>query len=179
MRLLSPKEIDRILALGRMLSDQEITTILDEFQEEQPEIYRAIYGEPSDDIAEQDPEMASLYLELCFDIIWIYRRAFGKPPKPLNKEQWVLDSLTLLDAELKSLCDDMPMNEVFRSTLQQRLIQRSIEAGIQTELIQHLEREVQNYASFKRQRRSAIDITRNWLFVFVRLMDDLYSKKKA
>lgn len=123
--------------------------------------------------------MAGLYLELCFDIVWTYRKAFGKPPRPFGGQQWVLDSLTLLDAELKSLSDDVPMDEVFRSTLQQRLIQRSIESGIQIELIQYLEREVQNYASFKKQRRGAIEITRSCLFVVVRLMDDLYSKKES
>lgn len=34
MRSLSGKEIDRILARGRMLSDRDITTRLDEFQKE-------------------------------------------------------------------------------------------------------------------------------------------------
>jgi hypothetical protein len=43
MRALSRKEIDRILAKGRILLDHEITAILDEFQEKQPEIYQAIY----------------------------------------------------------------------------------------------------------------------------------------
>ena len=46
-----------------MLLDREITAILDEFQKKQPEIYPAIYGEPSDRIAEQNPEMANIYLE--------------------------------------------------------------------------------------------------------------------
>jgi hypothetical protein len=179
MRSLSEKEIDRILARGRMLSDRDITTMLDEFQKEQPEIYRAIYGEPSDAIAEDNPEMAGLYLELCFDIVWIYRKAFGKPPRPFGGEQWVLDSLTLLDAELKSLSDQIPMDQAFRSALQQRFLQRSIESGIQIELVRYLDREVQKYASFQRQRRCAIEITNSFLFVVVRLMDDLYSKKMS
>jgi len=179
MRSLSKQEIDAILARGRMLSDLEITAILDELQQQQPEIYRAIYGEPSDAIAECNPDMARLYLELCFDIIWIYRRAFAKPPRAFGGEQWVLDSLTLLDAELKSLSDDIPMNQAFRSRLQQRFVQRTIESGVQIELVQYLDSEVQDYASFQRQRRCAIEITNNFLFVVVRLMDDLYSKKKS
>jgi hypothetical protein len=162
MRSLSKQEIDRILARGRMLSDLEITAILDEFQEEQPEIYRAIYGEPSDAIAEHNSEMASLYLELCFDIIWIYRRAFGKPPRASGGEQWVLDSLTLLDAELKALSNDIVMDQAFRSSLQQRFVQRTIESGIQIELVQYLDSEVQRYASFQKQRRCAMEITNNW-----------------
>jgi len=178
MRQLTKKEIDRILARGKMLSELEITAILDEFQEEQPEIYRAVYGEPSDAIAEYNADMAGLYLELCFDIIWIYHKAFGKPPGASKGEPWVLDSLTLLDSELKSLSDAIPMEQAFRSSLQQRFVQRSIESGVQIELLQYLDQEVQQYASFKKARHSAIGVTNNFLFVVARLMDDLYGKRK-
>jgi hypothetical protein len=179
MGSLSKREIDRIVAWGQMLSDPEITTILDEFQEEQPEIYRAIYGELSDAIAEENPEMAKLFLELCFDIIWIYRKAFGKPPIAPVGEEWTLDSLTLLNSELQSLSDDVPMDKAFRSRLQQRFVQRSIESGLQTELLQYLDKETRKYASFKRKRRAAIEITNNFLFLVVRLMDDQYSRNKS
>ena len=153
MRALSKKEINRMLAKGRTLSEQEITAILDEFQEKQPEIYQAIYGEPSDAIAEDNSEKASMYLELCFYVIWIYRSAFGKPPIVPDREQLVLNSLSLLDLELKSLCDDMQMDEAFRTNLQKRFIDRSVEAGVQIELLQYLDGEVRKYASFKEERR--------------------------
>ena len=178
MRALSKKEIDRILAKGRMLLDQEITAILDEFQKKQPEIYQAIYGEPSDAIAEQNPEMANIYLELCFDVIWIYRSAFGKPPMVPDREQLVLNSLSLLDLELKSLSDEVLMDDAFRTNLQKRFIDRFVAAGEQIELLQYLDSEVRKYASFKRERSVAIDLTNIFLFMVVRLMDDMYNKKK-
>jgi hypothetical protein len=101
MRLLSKKEINRIRTDGKRLSSEQITAILDEFERDQPEIYRTIYGEPSDAIAEENPDMAKLYLDLCFDIIWIYRNAFGKPPKIPDRQKLILNSLSLLDTELK------------------------------------------------------------------------------
>jgi hypothetical protein len=76
MTTLSRKEINRILTKGRMLSSQEVTEILDEFQKDQPDIYAVIYGEPSDAVAEENTDMANFCLDLCFDIIWIYREAF-------------------------------------------------------------------------------------------------------
>ena len=178
MRALSKKEINRMLAKGRTLSEQEITAILDEFQKKQPEIYQAIYGEPSDAIAEENPEMASMYLEWCFDVIWIYRSAFGKPPIVPDREQLVLNSLSLLDLELKSLSDEVLMDEAFRTNLQKRFIDRFIAAGEQIELLQYLDGEVRKYASFKRERSTVIDATNNLLFMVVRLMDDMYNKKK-
>jgi len=145
MRPLSKKKINR------MLLEREITAILDEFQEKQPEIYQAIYGEPSDAIAEENPEMASMYLEWCFDVIWIYRSAFGKPPVVPDRKQLVLNALSLLDLELKSLCDDVQMDEAFRTNLQKRFIDRSVEAGVQIELLQYLVGEVKKYASSKEE----------------------------
>ena len=178
MRPLSKKKINRMLAKGRTLSEQEITAILDEFQEKQPEIYQAIYGEPSDAIAEENPEMANIYLELCFDVIWIYRNAFGKPPVVPDRKQLVLNALSLLAWELKSLSDEVLMDEAFRTNLQKRFIDRFIAAGEQIELLQYLDGEVRKYASFKRERSTVIDATNNLLFMVVRLMDDMYNKKK-
>jgi hypothetical protein len=163
---------------GRMLSEGDITSMLDEFQEEQPEIYQAIFGELSDAIAEENRDMASLFLDLCYDIIWIYRKAFGKPTKLRKGEQRVLDSLSLLDPELKSLYEDIPMNDKLRLKLQERFVKRSVEAGVQMDLLEILHTEVKKYASFKKERQAAIPVTNNLLFVIVRLMDDLYGKNR-
>jgi hypothetical protein len=168
-----------MLMQGRMLSEQETTSLLDEFQKKQPEIYQAIFGQLSDAIVEENRDMANLFLDLCFDIIWIYYKAFGKPPQIRKGEQRVLDSLSLLDPELKSLYEDIPMNEKLRLKLQERFVKRSVEAGVQMELLEILHTEVQKYASFKKERQSAISVTNNLLFVIVRLMDDLYGKKRS
>ncbi len=178
MRVLSKNEINRILSQGRMLSEREVTAILDEFEREQPEIYQAIYGVLSDGIAEENHDMANLFLDLCFDIIWIYLKAFGKPPIMQNGENWIINSISLLDAEMKSLSEDIPMNEVFRRNLQRQFVERSVNSGIQMELLEYIEAEVRKYASFKKECLAAIQITNNLLFVIVRLMDELYRGKE-
>ena len=122
--------------------------------------------------------MASMYLELCFDVIWIYRSAFGKPPIVPDREQLVLNSLSLLDLELKSLSDEVLMDDAFRTNLQKRFIDRFVAAGVQIDLLQYLDGEVRKYASFKEERSAAIDLTNKLLFMVVRLMDELYNKKK-
>jgi hypothetical protein len=58
--------------------------------------------------------------------------------------------------------------------LQERFVQRSVEAKIQLDLLQYLEGEVVKYASFKNAREKAISITNNLLFVLVRLLGDLH-----
>ncbi len=120
MRLLKENEVREILSQGRMLTNDEITSILDETEREQPEIYHVIYGEFSDPIAEINQDMSNLFLDLCFDIIWVFGKAFGKPPILTNGEDCVINKIALLDTELKSLVDDIPMNEKFREKLQKR-----------------------------------------------------------
>ncbi len=178
MRPLLRKEIDRMIAQGRMLPEKDGTAILDEFEEQQPDIYQAIFGELSDAIAEDNQDMADLFLDVCFDIIWVYRSAFGKPPVAKQDDDWVPNALALLDAELKSLLDDTSMHGKLRANLQERFIKRCIETGIQVELLKILTERVEKYGSLKRKRRSVIPLTNNFLFIIVRLMDELYSRKK-
>lgn len=178
LRTLSKNEINQILLKGKGLSESEVTSILDEFETVQPEIYQAIFGVLSDGIVEVNQDMADLFLDLCFDIIWIYRKAFGKPPTIKKGEEWITNSLSLLDAELKSLSEYVPMHDSIRTNLQGRFVKRSIESGVQMGLLEHLDIEVEKYASFKKERKSAIQLTNNLLFVIVRLMDELYTKAK-
>ena len=163
---------------GKNLSEREVTAILDEFEINQPEIYRAIYGEFSDGIMEENQDMGNLFLDLCFDIIWIYRKAFGKPPRIKDGEEWLITSLALLDTELKSLTEQIPMEKKFRDKLKTRFVNRAIESGVQMALFEYIDTEVEKYASFKNERLSAVHFTNNLLFIIVRLMDELYNRKK-
>ena len=149
MRILSDREVNKILMKGRMLSSKEVTKILDEVQKNQPDIYATIYGEPSDAIAEENADMAKLYLELCFDTIWIYRDAFGKPPKDSSRKKIVINSLVLLNAELNAFLNVTEMNESFRLNLEKRFFNRMVESDFQIEVMRYLEDEVRKYASFK------------------------------
>lgn len=160
------------------LSAAEGTKILDEVQENQPDIYAAIYGEPSDIIAEENADMADLYLDLCFDIILIYRDAFGKPPKSSSRKNTVMNSLSLLNTELIAFLDDTKMDESFRMSLEKRFFNRMMGEGFQIEVMKYLENRVEEYVSSKPERSKAINLTYCLLLMFLRLMDDLYSKKK-
>lgn len=179
MKILNKQEIEGFLAQGKLLPDSELTIILDSLERELPGIYRIIYGEPSDFIAEVNKEMANLYLDLSFDVVWVFKCAFGNPPKlKIDTEKWVLGKLSLLGPELNSLAEESSMNSRFKKNLQDRFVKRSLEAALQLNLLKHLEQAVTKYASFNKKRKIAIHITRYWLFIFVRLMCDLYAFKE-
>ncbi len=175
MKILNQIEVEEIILRGKKAPDHKITAILDELEAKHLGVYRVIYGEPSDAIAAINKDMANLYLDLSFDVVWVFDEAFGKPPEVKNEEQWVIRKLSLIDAELKSLTNEIPMHDKFRDNLQERFINSSFEAKIQLELLRYLENEVAKYASFNKKRAKASHITNNLLFVLVRLMGDLYN----
>ncbi len=175
MRVLSKNEVARFVQDGRKLSEKEGTAILNRFEINQPLMYQAIFDELSDGIAEENIDMANLFLDLCFDIILVYKIAFGNVSAKSKDKDWFNEKVALLDAELKSLNNEEPMSSKFKQHLSNRLVERSIEAGIQLELLQHLDEQVRNYAGFKPSRKKAIHVTNNLLFVVVRLMDDIYN----
>ena len=179
MKILKQKEVEDIISRGKKASEHEITAILDELEKEHPGVYRVIYGEPSDTIATVNKDMANLYLDLSFDVVWVFKKAFGKLPVVNDEEKWVFRKLSLIDAELKALTKKIPMNDKFRTNLQERFINTSFGINIQLELLQYLENEVTKYASFNKKRATAIYLTNNLLFVLVRLMGDLYKLKAA
>ena len=182
MEILNSIQVKDIISQGRSASEHVITVMLDEIESKHPGVYRVIYGEPSDAIASINEDMANLYLDLSCDVIWFFIKAFGKPPSIENEEEWALNKLSLIDIELKSLTNEISMNEKIRNNLKDRFLKRSVETTVQLDLLLHLENEVTKYSSFKKARSTASQITKNFLFVLVRLMGDLYSyeaEKKA
>jgi hypothetical protein len=175
LRILSKSEVEELVKKGKKLSAKEGTAILDEFEKSQPQMYQAIFGELSDAVAEENLDMANLFLDLCFDIIFVYNQAFGSAPVQSNEKDWLSARVALLDAELKSLNNDASMSSKFKQRLRNRFVERSIDTGVQIDLLKHLDEQVKSYASFQSSRKKAIHVTNNFLFVVVRLMDDVYS----
>ena len=177
MKILNKFQVKDILSQGRSAPEHILTAMLDEMEANNPGIYCIIFGEPSDGIAANNKEMANLYLDLSCDVIWLFITAFGNPPLIKNEEEWAIKHLSLIDAELKSLTNEIPMNGKFRNKLKNRFVRRSFESEVQLELLKYLENEVTKYASFKKARSTASHLTNNLLFVLVRLMGDLYNSK--
>lgn len=177
MEILSNKQTIDIISRGRSASERVITTMLDEIERNHPGLYQFVYGEPSDAIAEINQDMANLYLDLSCDIFWFFFKGFGKP-SAVGSAEWTQSHIALIDSELKSLADEIPMSDKIRKNLQDRFVKRSIDTNIQVELMHYLNDEVAKYASFKKPRIKASQVTMNFLFVLVRLMGDLYSDKE-
>ncbi|WP_345193653.1 hypothetical protein [Kistimonas scapharcae] len=177
MQAITSQDINTIAAASRILPETEGTALLDRFQDRQPQFYEAIFGELSDAIAEDSFDMANLFLDLCFDIIFLYHRTQGEIPKQPEDERWLEVKMALLDAELKSLVPGNAMNGNLTASLNDRFVDRCRAAGTPLALLAHLDEQVCQYASFDPSRPRAIPLVNNLLFVVVRLMDDIYDSR--
>ena len=77
-------QIDEALAAVKLLSDEEITELLDAFELRQPRIYQLIFKELSDSLLIINRDMCALFLDQSFDVIWLYQR-FYEDVRVVNK----------------------------------------------------------------------------------------------
>lgn len=179
MRILSPEEVKSLLATGKLLPDSMIKAILNELERCHPAIYRFIYGEPSDLIAAINKDMSNLYLDLAFDVVWIFREAFGGPPVMANADAWVFTELEMSPAEVKVMAEEMEIEGKMRMMPQGCLARPGDRRRTQSAILNYLETAAVAYASFQRGRASALHLTNHLLFILVLLIDDCYSEAKA
>lgn len=165
-------ELAAILESGRRQSDEQLTRILDDAQNTLPLWYEAVYGPLSDAIAEVDRDMSELFLDLAFDILWVYLAWRG--PFPREDEEATGDFLGELDFDLKAISGSTAMHPTFRDHLQRRFEARVLDRRYPVPLLSHLEVAVERYASFAEDRGGAVSLTVNLLFVLVAWLDEIY-----
>ena len=177
MKIYSKLEIQNILKQGNSLSDKEGSLVLDKFQENQPDIYHAIFGIFCQEISEINEDMGNLFIDLCFDIMWFYRSEVGDLPKIDTKTS--NEYLKGIDMEIKSTSDEFPMDQDFRNFLKTRFIKTAQEDDFQMELLYYLNEAIVKYVSFNRDRKCAESFTRNMIFIIIRYMDKLSNMDRS
>jgi hypothetical protein len=174
MHELTASELYQALEYTKSIDEETGRKILIQFEADQTVLYRALFNIFPMIIAEQNREMANLFMDLCFDVICMYKKAFGDPPQNSNDPDWLKKQSVLLDAELQSLIPGQPMDEKIRKTLQDRLIEPSNEEVSQRGLVKFLNEAIDDYASECPSRVPTIKLTQAMIFVVVRLFNNLY-----
>ena len=126
-------------------------------------------------IAEQDQNLAHLFMDLCFDIIYVFQHAFG----PLHDQKtmgfdWLEKSAALMDTELQAMMSGTAMDNKFKNKLQDRFTDRLINSNSQTGLLNFLGESIDEYVLEYPVSPEAIRMTKTMLFVVVQLFGSLY-----
>jgi hypothetical protein len=180
MHELTERELYQTLEYAKSLDENAGRRILEQFQLEQPSLAPIIFGIFPAVIAEQNQDMANLFMDLCFDVICVYQKAFGPlPPQKDMDLDWLEKQAMLLDAEMQSLMTDRHMDKQIREKLQDRLRQRSLDETGQKGLVNFINAAIDEFASEGPNRVPAIKTTQTMIFVVIRLFNDLYSHAAA
>lgn len=176
MKELIGHELYQALEYAKNTDEEAGMKIMERFQLEQTALAQTIFGIFPAVIAEQDQDMAYLFMDLCFDVLCVFQKAFG--PLPSQNEldsDWLERQAVLLDAELQSLTTERDMDDKIRTKLQDRFVKRSIEDNPQMGLVKFLNEAVDDFASESPGRVPAIRVTQTMIFIVVRLFSNLYN----
>lgn len=177
MRELSERELYQALEYAKSVDESTGRQIIDQFQLNQTALAQTIFGVFPTVIAEQDQNMAELFMDLCFDVICVFEHAFGSLPSQESMGyDWLEKSAVLLDTELQALMSGRQMDSKIRDKLQNRFLERVIESNSQTGLVNFMNSWIDEFASENPVRVNAIRITQTMIFVVIQLFGSLYDQ---
>lgn len=165
-------ELTALLERGRQQPDRVLTRPLDEAERSLPLWYEAVYGPWSDAIADLNGSMAELFLDLAYDILWVYTT--WRDPLPVEDEAASVDLLHELDVDLKAFSDSMHMHPAFADRLRRRFEARALSRQYPVPLLAYLDDEVKRYASFQYDRARAMSLTSSLLALLVAWIHEIY-----
>jgi len=176
MHELTDRELYQALEYAKSIDEDTGRTIIEQFQLEQTALAQTIFGIFPDVIAEENQEMSFLFLDLCFNVLCVFQKAFGPLPSQNDMDiDWIEKQAVLLDAELQSLIKDKYMDDKIRSKLQERFLNRVIKDNPQMGLVNFMNAAIDDFASENPTRVSAIKTTQTMIFIVIRLFNNLYS----
>lgn len=177
MRELIARELYQALEYAKSIDGTGGRTILERFQLEQPAFAQTLFGVFPQVIAEQNPEMAHLFMDLCFDVICVFEKAFGPlPPQNSLGFEWLEKSGAMLDTELQALMTGQPMEQKIRDKLQNRFAERLIDSNSQPGLVNFMNMAIDDFAAENPARVKASRITQTLIFTVIQLFGLMYDQ---
>ncbi len=174
MHELSDQELYKAIEYARNIDEETGRSIMEIFQAEQPALSQTLFNIFPSLVAQQNQEMANLFMELSFDMLCVYQHAFGHAPT--QTEEWLEQQTALLNTELQALIPENPMIPKIKEKLQNRFSERTFDEVVQMRLIEVMNESIDDYAAESTSRVPFIKFTQPMLFTTVRLFSNLYSQ---
>lgn len=177
---LTTRELYQALEYAKTIDENTGRKILERFQLDQTAFAQTIFGVFPNVIAQQNQDMANLFMDLCFDVICVFEKAFGPLPSQNTMGfDWLEKSAALLDTELQALMTDRPMEPKIRDKLQDRFLERIMDSNTQTGLVNFMNAAIDEYASENPVRVKASRITQTLIFTVIQLFGVMYDHATA
>ncbi|MCX7097754.1 MAG: hypothetical protein NTV43_07625 [Methylococcales bacterium] len=174
MHELTERELYQALEYAKSLDEDSGKRLMSQFEMDQPLLFQTLFGVFPGIIAEQNQDMAHLFMDLCFELICVYQKAFGETPKFADDPTWMERQAVLVDAEFLSLMQKPP-GEQSRIKLQAHFLKHHKNMP-QLGLLKFMNESIDEFASYSTQRVAAIEFTQTMMLVVVKLFNSLFDK---
>lgn len=176
MQTLTDRELYQALEYAKSIDETTGRKIIADFQTDQAMLAQILLGIFPGIIAEQNQDMAHLFMDLCFDLLCVFQKAFG--PMPAQNEldlDWLEKQAMLLNTELQAVKKNQEMDDKIRNSLQERMTSRTQDETAQPGLIAFMNEAIDDFASENPSRVPATQITQALILVAIRLFNTLYT----
>jgi hypothetical protein len=174
MHELTDQELYEAIEYARNIDEDTGRSIVEKFQIEQAALAQTIFNIFPSLIAQQNQDMATIFMELCFDTLCVYEHAFGNVPP--QSEAWLEQQMALLDVEFQSLIPEQQMDEKIRSRLKNRFSERALNEVTQLRLIEVKNESIDDFAAENTARVPTVKFTQTMIFTVIRLFSNLYAQ---
>jgi hypothetical protein len=158
MRILSRPAVFNAIQQAKSLTEEQANAFLSQFYQNNPAIGQTfLSGFPMIIEAQSEP-MSHVFMDTCFDIIYVYAQILGELPANAVSPQWLQHKMKTLEKETKTQS------------------QADIKNNAQTELLEYIDLVIEDAADKSKAKPAVASLTCNLLFLVTRLFDSIYDE---
>ncbi len=176
MHELIAQELYEALEYAKSIDQDRGQRMMIQFEIDQPLFFQTIFNAFASIIDQRHVEMSHLFMDLCFEVLCVYQKAFGKTPRFQDDPTWMERQALLLDKELKPLMEGKKLDEKRIERMKADFFSPKPGEIIQNGLVEFLNDSVDDFVSYNTCDAATTELTKTMLFVVVRMFNNLYTK---
>lgn len=176
MHELIAQELYQALEYAKSIDEDSGKRMMIQFEIDQPLFFQTIFNTFSSIIAGRNQDIAHVFMDLSFEVLCVYQKAFGNMPKFNDDPTWMERQAGLLDKELKPLMEGKNISEKRSQRIKEDFFRAKDGELVQVGLVQFLNESVDDFVVGNSCDTATVDLTKTMLFVVVRLFNNLYTR---
>jgi len=158
MRVLSRPAVFNAIQKAKSLTEEQANAFLSEFYQNNPAIGQTFLSGFPMVIEPQSEPMSHTFMDVCFDIIYVYAQILGDLPANVVSPQWLQHKIKTLENETKTKSQD------------------DIKNNAQIDLLEYIDLVLDEAAETSKAGQGVVSLTHNLLFLITRLFDSIYDE---
>lgn len=158
MRILSRTDVFNAIQRAKSLTEEQASTFLNDFYQDNPSIGQTFLSGFPMVIEAQSEQMSRVFMDTCFDIIYVYAQVLGELPANVVSPQWLQHRMKAIENESKTKSQD------------------DIKNNTQMELLEYIDLVIDDAMAKSKAGQEVGILTSNLLFLVTRLFDNIYDE---